>query len=98
MTKSIVLKALSKVIDPELNVSIVDMGFVYGISIAKDNSVNIKMTLTTPGCPLYKMIEEDIKKTIKEIGAKKVTVEFVFDPPWSTDLMTKKGKKLLGFQ
>jgi len=90
------MKKLAEVIDPELGISIVDMGFIYQIEIA-DKKVKILMTLTTTGCPLFSMIENDIKTKIRELGASEVEIELTFDPPWSMDRMTKKGRKKLGF-
>jgi len=96
ITKEKVMKKLAEVIDPELGISIVDMGFIYQIEIA-DKKVKILMTLTTTGCPLFSMIENDIKTKIRELGASEVEIELTFDPPWSMDRMTKKGRKKLGF-
>ncbi len=90
------MKKLAEVIDPELGISIVDMGFIYQIEIS-DKKVKILMTLTTTGCPLFSMIENDIKTKIRELGASEVEIELTFDPPWSMDRMTKKGRKKLGF-
>lgn len=89
---------LTQVLDPELGISIVDMGLIYKISIKKNGYVNIKMTLTTIGCPLISTIEEDIKKKLEEIkiNRNKVKIELTFDPPWTIERMTKKGKAYLG--
>jgi metal-sulfur cluster biosynthetic enzyme len=97
LSKNTVMKKLRAVLDPELGISIIDMGFIYGVKIGKDNKVEIEMTLTTPGCPLYSMIEEEIKTKVIGLGAKEVIVKLTFDPPWSMDKMTKEGRKKLGF-
>lgn len=81
--------------DPELNISLVDLGLIYKIEITK-NQVKVIMTLTTMGCPLAPMIEDEVEDKIKELGVKKVRVKLVFDPPWNLDKLTKKGKKTLG--
>lgn len=92
-----IMKKLYEVLDPELNISVVDMGFIYHIDVKKDK-VNILMTLTTPGCPLINTIMDDIKEKIKELGFKKnnINIELTFDPPWSMNMVSKKGKALLG--
>ena len=86
---------LTEVLDPELGISIVDLGLIYKIEI-KDNNVKVVMTLTTVACPLGPMIQDEVKEKVKQLGVKKVKVELVFDPPWNFDMLTKKGKKSLG--
>lgn len=89
-------KRLETVIDPELGISIMELGLVYEI---KENQglVDIKMTLTSLGCPLFSVLEEDIQNKISQIqGVKEVKIELTFDPPWSKEKMTEKGKALLG--
>ena len=83
--------------DPELNVSITDLGLIYKILINK-NKVKVVMTLTTSGCPLFGMIESEIKDKIKTLGYKEkdIKIELTFDPPWSMDKMSARGKKMLG--
>jgi metal-sulfur cluster biosynthetic enzyme len=90
-------KALQKVLDPELNISIVDLGLIYDIIINK-NKVKIVMTLTTVGCPLYNLIEDEIKNQLVNLGFKKedIEIELTFDPPWSIEKMSPKAKALLG--
>ncbi|NMB83800.1 metal-sulfur cluster assembly factor [Candidatus Roizmanbacteria bacterium] len=90
-------KKLSQVFDPELNISIVDMGLIYGIETEK-NRVKIVMTLTTPGCPLSSVIEAQIKEKLTELGfkAKDIEINIVFDPPWTLEKMSKKARKKLG--
>ncbi len=95
--KKIVLKKLEEVFDPELGISIVDLGLIYKIKILK-NKIEITITLTTIGCPLFSIIENDIKNKIQELGIKEenIKLNLTFDPPWDIDKMTKKGKILLG--
>lgn len=89
---------LKKVFDPELNISIIDLGLIYDVSIHRNDNVTILMTLTTVGCPLIEHIKEDIIIKIHELGIKKqnIKVEVTFDPPWTIEKMSKKAKKLLG--
>jgi len=88
---------LIQVMDPELNISIVDLGLIYNCKIIK-NKVKILMTLTTIGCPLFSLIETQIKDKIKELGYKdkNIILELTFDPPWSMEKMSKKGRAILG--
>lgn len=88
---------LSEVMDPELNISIVDLGLVYKIKIIK-NKIKVVMTLTTIGCPLFSEIEKQIKDKIKEFCVKEedIVLELTFDPPWSMEKMSKKAKAMLG--
>lgn len=88
---------LEEVIDPELNISIVDLGLVYEIT-AKNDNVHILMTLTSLGCPLYETIEQDIYNALKKIGVddSHIKVELTFDPPWNMDRMSERAKAILG--
>lgn len=96
ISKKQVMNKLSEVLDPELNISIVDLGLVYKVEVGA--KVKITMTLTTMGCPLIATIEEDIKQRLKEIGIdeKKIKVELTFDPPWSMEKMSPRAKAMLG--
>lgn len=88
---------LLEVMDPELHMSIMDLGLVYEVSVREDK-VSIQMTLTTLGCPLFETIEEDIKQKLGEIHVKPehVKIDLTFDPPWSMDRMSERGKAMLG--
>jgi metal-sulfur cluster biosynthetic enzyme len=90
---------LKEVLDPELNTSIVDLGFIYDIKLSGKNQVKIVMTLTTIGCPLMDFITDDVKNKLMELGFKKkdISIEVVFDPPWTVEKMSKKARKKLGF-
>jgi metal-sulfur cluster biosynthetic enzyme len=92
-----ILNKISKVLDPELNISIVDLGLIYQIKIIK-NKIKVVMTLTTVGCPLFSLIESQIKDKISELGVKEkdISLELVFDPLWTMEKMSKKGKEMLG--
>ncbi len=98
ITKKKILEKLELVIDPEINISIVDLGLIYEVEIKKNNSVKILMTLTTIGCPLVSVIEKEIKSKLSELGILEdnITVELTFDPPWSLEKMTPKARALLG--
>ncbi len=89
---------LDKIPDPEIGVSILQLGLIYRIEIDKKGNVRVVMTLTTLGCPLFDQIAEPIKDTVGAIkGVKKVEVELTFDPPWTPDTMSEEAKMQLGF-
>ncbi|OGK25727.1 hypothetical protein A3C28_00120 [Candidatus Roizmanbacteria bacterium RIFCSPHIGHO2_02_FULL_39_9] len=89
---------LTEVMDPELNISIVDLGLVYGVELKKDKKIKITMTLTTIGCPLFNLIEQEAKIKLKELEIDEKNIEFdlTFDPPWSMEKMSERAKAMLG--
>lgn len=96
ITKEQVFEALKNVFDPEIPINVVDMGLIYEIDI-KEDIVNIKMTLTAPGCPMHTMISQDVKDQVTaKTGAKEVNVQMVWEPRWTPDRMTQDARKTLG--
>lgn len=92
----IVWQALRSIPDPEYGISIVDMGLIYEVGCL-DDDIAVTMTLTTPNCPSGGWIYEGVKTALNNLeGAKKVTVEMVFDPPWTPDKLSEDGKRQLG--
>jgi len=88
--------SLKKCMDPEVPLSIVDMGLIYGINVTENNDVNIKMTMTTKGCPLHETMIDDVKRYAKKVtGVNNVDVEIVWDPPWTMDKMSDTAKALM---
>ena len=90
--------ALKTVNDPELGIDIWNLGLVYEIAIDDDNNVKVDFTLTTMGCPIAPMIDEEIRmmtRDIDEIG--EVTTELVMYPPWSPEKMSPLARSALGF-
>lgn len=98
VTKEQVMDALQQCKDPEIPmVSIVDLGLIYDVQI-KDDVVDIKMTLTTPGCGMAKYIAQEAKMKVESLdGIKDVNVTIVWDPPWTPERMSEEAKKHLGF-
>ncbi len=91
-------KVLEKIDDPELGVSLVGLGLVYEVK-EKAGKVKVKMSLTSMGCPLFDVIEGEIKeKVVKIKGIKKVEVELVWDPPWHQGMMSEEVKAELGVE
>ena len=98
ITKDQVYLQLKKCIDPEIPVNIVDLGLIYDVEIKKEKDVDIKMTMTTRGCPLHNTMVNDVKKSVSKInGVGNINVEIVWDPPWSIDKMDPKAREMLGF-
>ena len=88
--------SLKKCMDPEVPLSIVDMGLIYGIDVTENNDVNIKMTMTTKGCPLHETMVDDVKRYAKKVsGVNNVDVEIVWDPPWTMDKMSDNAKTMM---
>ena len=91
-----VRSSLKQCMDPEVPLSIVDMGLIYGIAVNENNDVDIKMTMTTQGCPLHETMVDDVKRYTKKVpGVNNVNVDIVWDPPWSMDKMSDEAKALM---
>ena len=96
-TKHEVVEALRQVEDPELGMDIVELGLFYEADI-EGSTVKVLHTLTSMGCPVGPMIQEDIARVVQEIpGVNDVEVELTFDPPWSPERMSDDAKFILGF-
>lgn len=90
---------LKTIPDPEIGVSIWDLGLIYDVDVdKKEGTVRILMTLTTIGCPLFDLIAGPVREEVGKLsGVKRVEVELTFEPPWSTDRMNEEAKAQLGF-
>jgi metal-sulfur cluster biosynthetic enzyme len=89
-----VRESLTKCMDPEIPLNIVEMGLVYGIDITPSNDVSIKMTLTTQGCPLHQTLVQDVTRYVKKVpGVNDVKVDIVWNPPWTMDKMSEAAKE-----
>jgi metal-sulfur cluster biosynthetic enzyme len=96
-TKDDVIEALRQVEDPELGMDIVDLGLLYDVEI-EGPKVKVIHTLTSMGCPVGPMIQEDIDRVTREVpGVEDVNVELTFDPPWTPEKMSDDAKFILGF-
>lgn len=97
LTKTIlenkVVETLMTCYDPEIPVNIYELGLVYGIEVSDDSAVHIKMTLTSPMCPVAGSLPPEIEQKVRTIeGVKEAKVEVVWDPPWSPEKMTEAAK------
>ena len=98
VTKEDVTKVLKQCLDPEIGINVVDLGFIYEVKI-DGKKVYIKMSLTTPGCPMHSFIVQDIKNKVNELkGVEEVNVQLVWDPPWTVDRISDEVKKKLGIE
>mgnify|MGYP001192623406 FL=1 len=96
LTKEKVLETLSHVYDPEIPIDIVNLGLVYEVSIDGD-VVNLKMTMTSPGCPSAREIILESQTLVSEIdGVKEANVEVVWDPPWTPEKMSDEARASMG--
>jgi metal-sulfur cluster biosynthetic enzyme len=92
-----VREKLKLVLDPELGVSILDLGLIYGVVVNQEKVCTITMTLTTIGCPLFAQIQSEIEDRVMEIpDIDEVKVELTFDPPWDVSKMSEESKIQLG--
>ena len=92
--KLVILEALKEVVDPELMVNVVDLGLIYDVLIDDDLNVTLEMTLTSPACPLTDQIEWEAQAVLGQL-ARSVTINWVWMPPWSIDLITDDGREQL---
>ena len=97
ITKEAVETVLKTIPDPELGISILDLGLIYNVDVDSTGNVHILMTLTTIGCPLFSLIEGPIKQEVAKLnGVKDITVELTFDPAWSVEKISEDAKAQLG--
>jgi probable FeS assembly SUF system protein SufT len=98
--EKLVWEVMKTCYDPEIPVNIVDLGLVYDCVItpeAEGSNVEVKMTLTAPGCGMGPMIASDVESKIRDLpGVKSVQVQIVWDPPWNQSMMTEAAKLQLG--
>ena len=98
INKNDVVSILKECYDPEIPIDLWNLGLIYDINI-KEDTINIVMSLTTPGCTMGQYMADDIKIKLKQLdNVKNVIVEVTFEPPWEPEMMTNKGRKKLGFE
>lgn len=92
-----VINALRAVYDPELPVNIYDLGLIYDLDITRNGRVNIRMTLTAPGCPVAQDFPAQVAAAIKAVpGVSDAHIELVWEPPWERSRMSEMAKLELG--
>ena len=91
--KEKIIKEIKKIYDPEIPVNIYELGLIYDIKVEKNNDIKVKMTLTTPNCPVAESLPKEVKDSIMEIKeVKKVDLQLVWDPPWDKSMMSEAAK------
>jgi metal-sulfur cluster biosynthetic enzyme len=96
-TRQAVFDALKNVYDPELGLNIVDLGLVYDVQVHEDGGVDIQYSLTTMGCPIGPLIEDQMRSFLRGVpGVEEVRPEFVIRPPWTPEMMSDEAKAALG--
>lgn len=98
MTEEKIRESLKQVLDPEVGVNIVDLGLIYQVEIRPDE-VYIQLTMTSPACPLHgvitKNMDQVIRKAFPDLG--EMTIELVWEPAWTSEMMSATAKKQLGW-
>ena len=90
--KEKVIKEIKKIYDPEIPVNIYELGLIYDVTV-KEKNVSVKMTLTTPNCPVAESLPKEVKDSIMNInGVEKVDLDLVWDPPWDKSMMSEAAK------
>jgi len=98
VTSEQVLDSLKQCMDPEIPINIVDMGLIYGVDVRENNKIDIKLTMTTRGCPLHDTLINDVKRYVNKVpGVTDVNIEIVWEPPWTPERMSEEGKKLINY-
>ncbi|TVQ45705.1 MAG: SUF system Fe-S cluster assembly protein [Saprospirales bacterium] len=88
-----IIEKIKTVFDPELPVNIYDLGLIYEIEIENGGMVNLKMTLTSPNCPVAGSLPMDVQMKVMEVeGVKDVDLQVVFDPPWNKEKMSEEAR------
>ncbi|MFO7793431.1 MAG: metal-sulfur cluster assembly factor [Candidatus Nanohaloarchaea archaeon] len=96
VTEEEVREQLKELMDPELDVNVVDLGLIYEIDVI-DDRIEILMTLTTPACPMAGVFDEMVRQEVAHLeGINEVEVEITFDPKWTPEMVTEEGRDKLG--
>jgi FeS assembly SUF system protein len=93
-----IIEALSTCYDPEIPVNIYELGLVYDIDISPERAVHVRMTLTSPGCPVAGSLPPEVEAKVRAVpGVSAARVEVVWDPPWTMERMSEAARVQLGF-
>jgi metal-sulfur cluster biosynthetic enzyme len=93
-----IVAALTRVVDPEVALSIVDVGLVYGVTIA-DDKAHVRITMTSAACPVADLILEEVENELDRVlpAGCALEVALCWDPPWTSDLMSERAKRFMGW-
>ena len=91
--KNKVIKEIKKIYDPEIPVNIYELGLIYDVKVENKNTAKVKMTLTSPNCPVAESLPKEVKDGIMQVeGIDKVDLDLVWDPPWDKSMMSESAK------
>ena len=91
--KEKIIEEIKKIYDPEIPVNIYDLGLIYDIKVEDKNTAKVKMTLTSPNCPVAESLPKEVKDGIMQVeGIENVDLKLVWDPPWNQTMMTEAAK------
>ena len=91
--KDQIINEIKKIYDPEIPVNIYELGLIYDIKVENKNTAKVKMTLTTPNCPVAESLPKEVKDSIMQVeGIDKVDLDLVWDPPWDKTMMSESAK------
>jgi len=91
--KEKIIEEIKKIYDPEIPVNIYDLGLIYDIKVEDKNTAKVKMTLTSPNCPVAESLPKEVKDGIMQVeGIENVDLDLVWDPPWNQTMMTEAAK------
>ena len=91
--KDKIIEGIKKIYDPEIPVNIYDLGLIYDVKVENKNTAKVKMTLTSPNCPVAESLPKEVKDGIMQVeGIENVDLDLVWDPPWNQTMMTEAAK------
>ena len=91
--KEQIIEEIRKIYDPELPVNIYELGLIYDVQVENEKHAKIKMTLTTPNCPVAESLPQEVKDSAMQVeGIENVDLKLVWDPPWNKDMMSESAK------
>jgi|TARA_B110000438_G_scaffold17964_1_gene16721 FeS assembly SUF system protein len=91
--KDKIIEEIKKIYDPEIPVNIYDLGLIYDVKVENKNTAKVKMTLTSPNCPVAESLPKEVKDGIMQVeGIENVDLDLVWDPPWNQTMMTEAAK------
>jgi len=91
--KDQIITEIKKIYDPEIPVNIYELGLIYDIKVENKNTAKVKMTLTSPNCPVAESLPKEVKDGIMQVeGIEKVDLDLVWDPPWDKEMMSEAAK------
>ena len=98
ITEEMIFEELKEVVDPEIQIDVVNLGMIYGVTILDEGQkVIVRMTLTTIGCPAMEQLQNEVAERVKGLGVPDVEIDLTFDPPWSKEMMSEEAKMVFRY-